>query len=261
VPEFQNIVFIGAGNVATHLAMAFMQAGRRIVQVYSRTEQSARQLAEDLHTDFTTDLNKLNQSADLYIISLTDEATQEFAEKLKLLSKPVVHTSGSLPMDLLRGISDNYGVLYPLQTFSKRRKVNFKEIPICVEANSTLMQQKLHQLASEISDHITEVDSERRKLLHLAAVFACNFPNYMYFLAGKIAEEGGFDFNILRPLIEETAGKVLKESPAEVQTGPAIRGDRAVMDMHMEGLKDKPALREIYALISREIGKMKKIGQ
>jgi predicted short-subunit dehydrogenase-like oxidoreductase (DUF2520 family) len=257
MPEFHNIVFIGAGNVATHLAFALEQAGKQIVQVYSRTEPSARQLADELYTEFTTDLNEINQSADLYIISLTDDATQEMAEKLKLADKPVVHTSGSLPMDLLRGTSDNYGVLYPLQTFSKNRKVSFREIPVCVEANSPLMLQKLHQLAGEISGHVTEVDSERRKILHLAAVFACNFPNYMYYLAGKIAEEGGFEFNILRPLIEETASKVSKEPPADAQTGPAIRGDQAVIDMHMDGLKDKPALREIYRLISREIGKMK----
>lgn len=257
MPEFHNIVFIGAGNVATHLAFALEQAGKQIVQVYSRTEQSARQLADDLYTEFTTDLNEISKSSDLYIISLTDDATQEISEKLKLADKPVVHTSGSLPMDLLRGISDNYGVLYPLQTFSKNRKVNFREIPVCVEASSPLMFQNLHLLASEISDHVTEVDSERRKILHLAAVFACNFPNYMYCIAGKMVEEGGFDFNILRPLIEETANKVLKETPADAQTGPAIRGDQAVMDMHIDGLKDKPALQEIYRLISREIGKMK----
>jgi predicted short-subunit dehydrogenase-like oxidoreductase (DUF2520 family) len=255
--EFHDIVLIGSGNVAGQLAYALEKAGKKIVQVYSRTETSARQLAGSLNTEYTIDLNQICQKADLYIISLTDTATGEISTRLDLVDKPVVHTSGSLSLDLLCGVSINHGVFYPLQTFSKNRKVNFREIPLCVEANSTVFLKMLRKLAGEMSERVLEVDSERRKMLHLAAVFACNFTNFMYYIAGKIVERNDFDFEVLRPLIEETAKKVMKDKPQKTQTGPAIRGDQEVMGLHMDRLMNEPELQEIYRLLSREIGKMK----
>jgi len=256
--EIQDIVMVGAGNVATQLAYALEDAGKHIVQVFSRTESSAEQLADDLNTEFISDLDKVKKNAGLYIISLTDEATQKVAGKLKLGDLPVIHTSGSLPLDLLKRVSEHYGVLYPLQTLSKHRKVNLKKVPLCLEANTLSFLHQLKELAGEISGYVLEVDSDRRKVLHLAAVFASNFPNFMYHIAGKIVEEKHFDFDILRPLIRETANKVADEKPAGVQTGPAIRGDQGVMELHDRLLIDKPELREIYRLISREIMQMKK---
>jgi predicted short-subunit dehydrogenase-like oxidoreductase (DUF2520 family) len=257
--EIRDIVIIGAGNVATQLAYALEETGQHIAQVFSRTESSAKQLADQLNTKFTADLDKVKKNAGLYIISLTDEATQEVAGRLKLGYLPVIHTSGSLPLDLLNRVSENYGVLYPLQTLSKQRKVSFEKIPLCIEANTPLFLHQLKELAGDISGHVVEVDSDRRKVLHLAAVFASNFPNFMYHIAGKLVEEKHFSFDILRPLISETANKVADEKPAEVQTGPAIRGDQGVMELHDRLLIDKPELREIYRLISREIMQMKNL--
>ncbi len=211
--EIQNIVLIGAGNVATHLGLAIQKTGRKIVQVYSRTETSAKQLADLLNAKFTCEIEEINRKVDLFILSVTDDAVSEIAGKLNLGQKLVVHTSGSLPMDILRKSSENFGVLYPLQTFSKSRSVDFSTVPLCIEANSKDNLQLLEHFANDLSQKVVEVDSEKRKILHLAAVFACNFPNFMYSIAGQILADKGLDFELLRPLILETALKVQKLKP------------------------------------------------
>ncbi len=175
---------------------------------------------------------------------------------LSLKNKLTVHTSGSIPLEILNKVSENHGVLYPLQTFSKSREVDFSNIPICVEANSAENLEKLKSVAKALSNNIYEVDSEQRKVLHLAAVFACNFPNFMYTIADKILRDSDIDFDILRPLIKETAEKIQDVKPAEAQTGPAIRNDEKILSGHMEMLNDFPQLKELYKLISAEIKKI-----
>lgn len=248
-----NIVLIGAGNVATHFGKALINAGNKILQVYSRTQKSARKLAEKIHAEYTTDLHSLNTDADLYLISVTDNAVEELINNLSLKNKLVIHTSGSIPMKILNRISENYGVLYPLQTFSKSRKVDFKNVPLCIEANNKDNLEKIRSLATGLSNHIYEVDSEQRNVLHLAAVFACNFPNFMYTIADKLLRDSNIDFDILRPLIKETAEKIQDMKPAEAQTGPAVRGDENIMLAHLEMLKDYPAYKKLYQIISEEI--------
>ena len=255
--NIQNIVLIGAGNVATQLAFALEHAGLQIVQVYSRTTTSAEKLAGELYTEFITDLSALKPDADLYILSLTDDATVQAVQNINLQNKLVVHTSGSLDMEILSTVSENYGVFYPLQTFSKNRKAIFKNIPICLEANSDSNMKLLIKLAGKISGDVREVNSTQRHKIHLAAVFACNFPNFMYTIAEKILEGSGLDFDILKPLITETAAKVQLIKPVEAQTGPAIRKDNKIMDVHLQILNNYPEYKELYKLISLEIGKGK----
>jgi predicted short-subunit dehydrogenase-like oxidoreductase (DUF2520 family) len=255
--KIKNIVLIGAGNVATQLAFALEKAGSQILQVYSRSTNSAETLANDLYTDFTTDVKNIMSGADLYIVSVSDDAVKPLTNDLFFGDKLVVHTSGSLSIDEVKPMSMNYGVFYPLQTFSKTRKANFETIPICIEANNVETEKLLMDLANSISGKVLKVNSEKRKLFHLAAVFACNFPNFMYATAEQILKDSNLDFDLLRPLISETAAKVQTMTPAEAQTGPAKRGDEDIINQHLDLLNEFPGYKEIYQLISSEIQKNK----
>ncbi len=254
--KIKNIVLIGAGNVATQLAYAFENAGFKIKQVYSRSVESAEKLANDISTDFTIDTKAIMPDADLYVISVTDAAVELLAMELFFKNKLVVHTSGSLSIDVIQQMSANYGVFYPLQTFSKTRKADFKSIPICIEACSEGNEKLLMDLGGSISNNVLRVKTDERKILHLAAVFACNFPNFMYTIAEKILDNNKLDFNLLKPLIKETAAKVQTIDPINTQTGPAKRGDLKIMNRHLELLKDSSGFKDIYKLISSEIQKI-----
>jgi predicted short-subunit dehydrogenase-like oxidoreductase (DUF2520 family) len=249
----QNIVLIGAGNVATHLGLTIQKTGRRILQVYSRTPENARLLSDRLHADYSVDLNNIHSDADLYIISVTDDAIAATAGSLRLNGNMVVHTSGSVSMDVLRNCSESFGVLYPLQTFSKSREVDFSTVPLCIEANSADNVHQIGQLAKDLSTKVVGVDSEKRKILHLAAVFASNFPNFMFSIADKILTENKLDFDLLRPLILETAMKVQELRPEKAQTGPARRGDEEIMKKHIRLLNEYPEYRKIYEMLSKGI--------
>ncbi len=253
-----KIVFIGAGNVATHLSKALQDAGFDIVQIYSRTETSAKELANLLHTPYTTNINHITGDASLYIISVSDDAVGSLLGSLDLAGRLIVHTAGSVPMDVFAGKLENYGVLYPLQTFSKSRPVDFAGIPLFIEANTPGNLQQIRTVAGEISQKVYCASSVERMQLHLAAVFGCNFVNHLYHISAQIAQQAGFNFDVLSPLILETACKVIASgNPKQVQTGPAARGDRGVMDKHMELLAAHPEWKEIYTILSESIGKVK----
>lgn len=254
--EDTPIVFIGAGNLATNLAKALYRKGFRIVQVYSRTEESARMLAQKVEADFTTRLEEVNPSARLYIVSLKDSAFSELLPAIvagKRKDALMVHTAGSLPMNIWEGYAENYGVFYPMQTFSKQREVEFDEIPFFIEASTPANAELLKAVAGILSQRVYEADSEQRKSLHLAAVFTCNFTNHMYALAAKLLEKYGLPFDVMLPLIDETARKVHELAPKEAQTGPAIRYDENVIDNHLDMLADEPDMQQLYELISRSI--------
>jgi len=256
------IVIIGAGNVATNLAFAFQKAGIKNLHIHSRTEQSAKKLAGKLNCSFSFNPKNIPENADLYIISVNDDTIQELANneilKQKIDNNIVVHTAGSIDAKILKSLSSNYGVFYPLQTFSKTKILDFKNIPICLEANSGFNYQKLNKLASEISNDVQNINSEQRKHIHLAAVFANNFANKMFAFAEEILKEKNIDYNILLPLIEETFKKIQTVKPSKAQTGPAIRNDKKVMQMHIDLLKDKPDLQKIYSFVSKNIQSSKK---
>lgn len=248
----------GAGNAATRMGQALKEAGVDIVQVFNRSEESAQHLAGFLQAGFTTNPGSVVPDADLYIIAVPDDAIAAVVKDINAQDKFVVHTSGSVSMEILAPFALNYGVLYPLQTFSKERTVDFSTIPVCIEASSLRNLELLSLLASKISSDIRSIPSAQRKALHLAAVFACNFPNFMYAVAESIVHRANLDFDLLKPLILETARKVQSISPARAQTGPAFRGDTQIMDDHLEMLKQDPAIRELYKRISEEIPRLKK---
>lgn len=253
--EDTPIVFIGAGKLATNLAKAIYRKGFRIVQVYSRTEASARSLASKVEADYTTDLSQISE-AYLYIVSLSDSAFIKLLPRI-VANRPqnalFVHTAGSLPLDIWKDKVEHYGVLYPLQTFSKEREVDFSEIPIFIEASSSEDYFFLNALTATISRQIYQVTSEQRKKLHLAAVFACNFVNGMYGIAYDILKNEQLPFNVLLPLIDETASKVREMTPVQAQTGPAVRFDENIMNEQMNMLSDDSDLKELYRLVSKRI--------
>lgn len=251
----KNVVLVGSGNVATHLGMALQKSGYKVVQVFSRTESSASVLARQLGTSYTVSLAELCPDAGLYIVSVTDAVLQSLLPDIvKGREKSLfVHTAGSVPMDIWKGVTERYGVLYPMQTFSKQRSVDFGKVSFFVEANRTEDLKMLMQMASSLGSHVYEATSEQRMSLHVAAVFACNFANHMYAISARLLEKYGMPFEAMLPLIEETARKVHELSPKEAQTGPAIRRDENVMNKHMDLLSEMPELCELYKRISKSI--------
>ena len=253
-----KIVFIGAGNLAVHLSKALQNAGFDIAQVYSRTTAPAKELAMRLHVPYTTEISCIDPTASLYFISVKDDAIESVIEKFPSTAGLVVHTAGSIPLNIFADRFSNYGVLYPLQTFSKFREVDFSEIPLFLEANTSDNLQILYKVSEAISHRIYEATSAERKKLHLAAVFGCNFVNHLYHLTALLAKQAGFDFNVLSPLILETANKALfSENPKNVQTGPAFRNDHDVMREHIDLLSSYPEFQQIYTMMSESILKLK----
>jgi len=248
-----RITLIGSGNVATHLGAAFKNAGHRIVQVYSRTAQNAALLAYHIGAEAIDDLNNIDPNTDIFIVSVSDDAIASMAQELAKHNKLIVHTSGATDLYNILAFTDHAGVFYPLQTFSKTKEVDFLKVPLCIEGGDEAITKILKELAQSISNSVSEIDSTQRKTLHLAAVFACNFPNYLYHVAQEILADQRIDFNLIRPLILETAGKIQTNLPANVQTGPAIRNDQKTMDAHLALLQYEPGWAALYKLLSQGI--------
>jgi len=255
----EKVVMIGAGNVATQLGLAFKAKNIEIIQVYSRKQESAKALADKLSTDYTTELAALKKDADLYVIAVKDTAIQEILENLTLADNQlIVHTAGSVPMSIMEGFTTNYGVFYPLQTFSKERTVDFSSVPICLEAIHPLVLLKLQELAGKLSGTVRQVDSEERKTLHLAAVFVNNFVNHFYAIGADLLRDKKINFDLLKPLIHETAAKIEHLHPIAAQTGPARRNDENVIQAHLKMLEHKPEYRKIYSFVSESIFQLNK---
>jgi predicted short-subunit dehydrogenase-like oxidoreductase (DUF2520 family) len=252
--RLMKIVCLGSGNVATHLGVAFKNAGMDIVQVWSLDISHASELALLVGAEFTDNLQEVNQGADLYLIAVKDDAIRQVSSSLKGVQGLVVHTSGATAMDVLHELG-NYGVLYPLQTFSKHKPVDLTATPFCLEANSNHAYAVLESLTRAIGAPAYPVNSAERKTLHVAAVFASNFSNHLYHLANTILQMDDLPFDLLRPLILQTAMKVQDDQPTRVQTGPALRNDQITMHNHLELLKGRPELQAIYETLSNSIKK------
>lgn len=246
-------IFIGSGNLATQLATALKEKGITISQIYSRTSSNAAALADKLGASFTSDPSEIDEDADIYFYALKDNSLASFLKETHLPDAMHVHTSGSVSLSVFRDSTMHYGVFYPLQTFSKNKSVDFSKIPICIEASNSDMQEELLGLAHLLTDKTYIINSDQRKILHLAAVFACNFSNYMYDIASEILSDVGFGFDILKPLIEETANKVQTLNPYDAQTGPAVRYDKNVIDKHLTMLKRYPNYKKVYKELSKAI--------
>lgn len=251
----KRIVLIGAGHVATHLGVGLQQAGWDVVQVYSRTAASASALSERLGVPFVTSTDEVRTDADVYLVMVKDAALQELLPAVVKGREGAlfVHTAGSMSMDIWKGKAGRFGVLYPMQTFSKQRRMDFASVSFFIEASGPEELAVLRDLASSLSPKVYEATSEQRTYLHMAAVFACNFANHMYALSARLLEKQGLPFDAMLPLIDETARKVHELAPREAQTGPAVRGDANVMNRHLAMLADEPRLQEIYKMISDNI--------
>jgi len=245
-----KIVMLGAGNVSTHLSMVLQQNGFSIVQVYSQTAASAKQLSDQLNVGFTNKYDDINKGADIYIYALKDSALETAISKINQPDAIHVHTAGSVSIDVFKAKAKKYGVIYPLQTFSKTKILNFKEVPLFIEGNNEATTSFLLDIAHQLSDHCYTLNSDQRKKVHLSAVFACNFTNLMYRMANELIEQTNLPFDILRPLIAETAAKVMYLSPDKAQTGPAVRYDINIISEHIKMLQDQPELLKVYKDLS-----------
>lgn len=252
----KRIAFVGAGNVAWHLAQAFAAAGHEVEAIYSRSRSSRRALANQLpkaQPIETPDFRGL--ALDMVIISVPDAALADAAAALKVNPGTlVVHTSGSQPLLLLQKIEGaRAGVFYPLQTFSKIKPINLAQVPLLVEAQNEETLKQLETLAKSISNQVYQVSSEARKQLHLAAVFACNFTNHLLGISQQLLREANLPKQLLQPLIEETIAKAALQNPFTVQTGPAVRGDENVLQAHLQLLHQHPAYASLYRQLSESI--------
>ena len=248
-----KIALIGSGKVATQLGRALKAAGEDIMQVWSRSMEHASALATELQVPGVSLFSEITPDADLYIISVNDDAIRSVASQLPVRDKLIVHTSGTTGMDVLVSYSVQIGVLYPLQTFTKTKAVDFSQVPLAIEGSDPAVLEVLKTLSDKISQKVVFMDSVQRRALHVAAVFACNFTNHLYALASGILQKNELDFDLLRPLIRETAEKVQTFLPEEVQTGPAVRGDQQTMNKHLELLHENPELLELYRKLSQSI--------
>ncbi len=270
-------IFIGAGNVALHLAFLFSKKqDLKITHIWSRNRENAEILKQKLndknieiyHSVEQLDFSKTD--ADLAILSIADGAFEPVLSKLILPKNCIlVHTSGAQPMEMLKLANQNVlgekiekiGVFYPLQTFSKAKEVDFASIPFCIEANEKEIEEKLTSLAKQFSEKVFQVSSKDRSILHVAAVFACNFSNYLWTISEQILKEKNLPFDMLKPLLEETLQKALEINPSNAQTGPAIRKDEKIIEKHLEMIEEmnlsdsNPHFTQIYKLMTESIQK------
>lgn len=255
-----KITIIGAGNVAWHLAKAFINESVELNEVYARNLEKAEAIAS-LNTKIKA-LNSLNFSeskSDVFIICVSDDSISVLADQLIIPhGRIVVHTSGAKSMEELKVLEEKYsaqiGVFYPLQTFSKNVNLDFRKVPLLIETTNSDTLEVLFGLGRKISESVQEAKSADRLAYHVGAVLACNFVNHLWTLSKDMLERQQLNFNLLKPLILETLNKMLgAENPANVQTGPAARGDLKTLEKHSDFLENDPKLLEIYELMSKSI--------
>lgn len=251
-----SIALLGTGNVAWHLSRTLENAGHIISHVYDRDITKAEKFAMDFFNASTSDsLDLSDVDASLFVMAIADDGIEEVAQQLELPSNAIlVHTSGTVPLNVLGyAQTHNIGVFYPLQTFSKGKTLDFSEIPICIEGESNDTVDLLRSLAGSISSSVHHLNSNQRKIIHLSAVFACNFSNHMFTISKGILKSNDMDFELLKPLIVETLNKSFDIGPDNAQTGPAMRGDMETLDKQFDSLSNDPAVADIYRLISQNI--------
>lgn len=251
-----KVVFIGAGNVGTHLAKALHEVKVDILQVFNRDYKKAYALALQTAAEPVSRYENLTDQADLYLLTVSDQAIARVAGQIiQVLGERtfLAHTSGATPSAVFEGQTSRYGVFYPLQTFTKKQNVDFSTIPFCVDAVQDKDRIFLQQLAALLSEKVYLVPDKQRAILHVAAVFVNNFSNHLFQIGETILKDHEMPFDMLMPLIKETVRKLYQVSPGNAQTGPAIRGDQATIERHLEFLEEYPEYREIYKVLSESI--------
>jgi predicted short-subunit dehydrogenase-like oxidoreductase (DUF2520 family) len=251
-----TVTFIGAGNLAWHLAPALDNAGYSVSEVFSRDRKNAEALVKKLYQGEVSDsLDFSESSSSLFVICVSDDSIQEVVQEIVLPEDAIlVHTSGSQPLNVLAyAATSRIGVFYPLQTFTKLKTINFAEVPLFIESKSDEVREVLVKMAKAITRKVQVIDSQKRMALHVAAVFASNFTNHMLTISKKIMDVSELPYDWLKPLVAETITKSLEIGPENAQTGPAVRGDLEILDKHMALLQEDEQLAEIYRVVSQHI--------
>ena len=249
-----KVVIIGSGNVATVLGRLIKSAGHHIIEVVNQNLHHAQVLADELKAKANDDFNTVTKEADLYVLAVSDAFIKMIADGLHLDQGIIVHTSGSVSKDVLQTASHNYGVLYPLQSLRKEA-VHVPAIPLLVDGSNNKVIKTIQAFAETISNKVTIANDEARLKLHVAAVVVSNFTNHLYTLTSDYCKKELIDFSALSPLIEEVAGRVKEYNPEHMQTGPAIRGDSAIIEKHIQLLAGYPQLQKLYVEITGSIQK------
>lgn len=251
--EIKMVAIVGTGNIAWHLARALSRSGIVITSIISRSMERATQLAKEVSAIPLDDPAMLEEQPDMYLLCVSDDVLPEAQTAYAGKGPLVVHTSGSTGMDVLATAGNETGVLYPLQTFTKGVEMSYEQFPFLVEGSTEKAAAQLKHLAGKISSEVHLVNSQQRRKIHVAAVFACNFSNHLSAIADRLMQESGLTFDLLRPLVEETTRKLREMPPLNAQTGPAVRNDMTTIEMHMEALGNQPEEQELYRLLSDNI--------
>jgi predicted short-subunit dehydrogenase-like oxidoreductase (DUF2520 family) len=252
-----DIVLIGSGNVAAVLGRKFKAAGHSILQIFSRNATAASALAYEFNSESTNYKSMVNKNADIYLIAVADDAIADIVDQLRLPGKVVAHTAASVPKEILKTVTEHYGVFYPLQSLRKDM-VALPDIPVFFDGSDAIAKMKLENLAHTIANvKVVQAGDDDRLKLHVAAVIVSNFTNHLYVLAEEYCSNEGLDFKQLLPIIEETALRLKTSSPKLAQTGPALRHDKETIQKHIELLKNHPQLKNLYVLLTESIQQIK----
>lgn len=254
-----RVSLVGVGNVGYHLAQRFTEKGVLIHQIFGRNLQKINALANELGTTGTTDLATLSDKSTIYILAIKDDAIAEVAAQLAYLNHPsriFAHTSGATSSKILAPYFQNYGIFYPLQTFSRAVPIDFDTLPICICANDPLAEQQLVALAKQICPNVYHLSDEQRQGLHVGAVMVNNFTNHLFAIAADICQQQQLPFELLKPLIRETVNKLAYLNPKVAQTGPALRGDQGTVNTHLNYLNNFPVYSALYKNLSDSIQTM-----
>lgn len=248
-----KVIIIGSGNIATVLGRLLLQSGHNIIQVYSRNPRHAETLAGQLQAVAVSDLRQLDTHADLYLLAVTDDAMAAVAAQLSLGDKSVLHTAGSVSKDILKNVSSNYGVLWPMKMIRKQMNT-LVPVTIVIDGNSAAILSLAEQVGKQLSDIVTVADDQLRVKMHMLAAVTSNFTNHLYHLAAAYCQREHIDFSFFYPLIEETAQRIQTMHPESLQAGPAMRGDVYTLEKHRQLLTQYPQLEKVYTAISESIG-------
>lgn len=251
--EIKNVILIGSGNVAWHLALAFLKAGIQVDHVAGRNIETVRELAQVNNIASNGGLDTLPETDGIYLIAVHDSAIAEVAEKIYRPGRKLVHCAGGVSAEVLRNSDNIYGVFYPILSFNKHVEADIASAVICVDSNNAEFTQALTELGKKLSAHTYHLTDEQRLVFNMGAVWSNNFMNHMFAITEEIMEKHGLQFHMLLPLIENSIEKIKQHSPSETQTGPAKRGEEAVLKKHLELLQDEPELASIYRLLSHSI--------
>lgn len=251
-----NIVIIGSGNLATHLAIRLTKKGFSILQIISRNKTTGSKLAQVTHSEFTSDFKKINLKASIVLICVSDDGIAEVAKKIPKGNYCILHTSGGTDLAVLKKHHRNCGVLYPLQTFVSGQKVKWSSTPVFIEGSNKKNLELIASIGERLTKQVFQASSKQRLNIHLAAVISTNFTNHLFFLAEKLLKESkAGEFKILLPLINQSIKNIQHQSPFQTQTGPAKRGDKSTMEKHLKILNTDKSLREIYRILSESISR------